>query len=36
LPGEGVMTDHRTKLRNLLRELFQFGAAELDIGITLI
>jgi adenine-specific DNA-methyltransferase len=27
------MTDHRTKLKTLLRELFQFDAADLDFGI---
>ena len=27
------MIDHRTKLKNLLRELFQFDAADLDFGI---
>jgi len=27
------MTNHRTKLKNLLRELFQFDAADLDFGI---
>ncbi|MBC8492690.1 MAG: hypothetical protein H8D43_02800, partial [Chloroflexi bacterium] len=27
------MTNHRTKLKTLLRELFQFDAADLDFGI---
>lgn len=27
------MTDHRTQLQNLLRELFQFDSADLDFGI---
>ena len=27
------MIDHRTKLKTLLRELFQFDAADLDFGI---
>ena len=28
-----VMSDHRVKFQNLLRELFQFGCADLDFGI---
>jgi adenine-specific DNA-methyltransferase len=33
VPQEKKMTDHRTKLKTLLRELFQFDAADLDFGI---